>query len=798
MGILVLGRAAARGAGPAPVPSAASKTQPDSTTTPVPSRTVTFALSAGLFITLSPLIFAGLLEWEYYRANYWRGDLSPGWHDRILLLWLLWWKTAILLAVPWAAALCLAWRRWGRAAQATLLVGWSAVIFWLAVDLRVQETIGTHALAFLPFVQDALAMLFTANHTEWGGGNGALFLEALLVLLAVITGGLALWFATRSGASRAAARWPEVGSARAAWCVSGTLLLALLGFVPGQALVHNSLTLRQTKAAIPVETAWIDPLTASFSRLCGLDGRNSQSVAVRIVSLLPNPAGEDKGNEQVHLHNFTPQAVSLSGWRLIDNRGHELRLSGVVPADQTLVVTLPDGPLKLNNHGDCVRLLDHRGVQIHQASYNHAKYGALLTIRDARDFDDFELRVNTAAQKTYQRYFPELFRSRPADPAATVRSESLPNVVYLVLESFRDAAVSPEVMGRLDAWGRGGLRFRRHYAGSNSSHFGLFGLLYSRSSLVYEPTLDAKTPPQTVLSLKNSGYECYFITSGNCYGFRRMGEFLSEDYFEQVVVQEGQSWRDWAQRDRRTLQRVRQLALERTDKPRFIMCFLMSTHFPYSFPEEFDHFRPSGDDVSRPNWRMMPPEVLHNRYRNAARYLEAQMLEVIEALDPQRNLILLTGDHGESMFEDGALAHATRGSEVQTRVPLLMVGPRIPAREITQPTTHTDVLPTLLHALAGREVPIRHIHGRDVLAATELGEEVLLCPYRARNPYDLILIRGGERLQFKIRLDKPEIAMFGFCDEAANLDLSGQHDCSPGAARAWAGALWRQFGRVVR
>jgi membrane-anchored protein YejM (alkaline phosphatase superfamily) len=454
----------------------------------------------------------------------------------------------------------------------------------------------------------------------------------------------------------------------------------------------------------------------------------------------------------------------------------------------------------MNNGGDTITLADAAGREHHQVKYSAGmvKYGAVIAFREEHELDDFLAKTNLGALSIYQHMRDDVLTARPVDEQASFQRPGAPNVIYLVLESFRESAVSPEVMRRLDQWGRAGLRLKHHYAGSNSSHLGLFTLLYGRSPLVYYPTVDAGVPPQTCFSLRKSGYQNTFITSGDCTGFRRMDAFLNEQVFDQVVLENGVDWRDWPDRDRRALARVKQIATERTDRPQFIMAFLMSTHFPYVFPPQFDVHQPSGPEVTKANWSKMDPKLLHNRYRNAALYLESELMGLIESLDPQRNIIVVTGDHGESMSEDGALAHASRGSEVQTRVPLLMVGPGLPPRVIDQPTTHSDVLPTLLHALAGKPISIAHAHGRDVLAAEQLPDQVLVCPYRWKDPYDLVLIRADQRMQFKIRLDRPDVEAFGFCDQAGNLIPNPPHACSLRDATAWVEAFRQELRRIVR
>jgi endonuclease/exonuclease/phosphatase family metal-dependent hydrolase len=94
------------------------------------------------------------------------------------------------------------------------------------------------------------------------------------------------------------------------------------------------------------------------------------STNLRIVSLLPNPSGEDMGNEQVTIGNFTASPVSLSGWKLRDRSGKVFTLTGSVPANDRVIFTLPANTMPLNNNGDDVFLIDPQGNIKHQVSYN--------------------------------------------------------------------------------------------------------------------------------------------------------------------------------------------------------------------------------------------------------------------------------------------------------------------------------------------------------------------------------------------------------------------------------------------
>jgi hypothetical protein len=760
-------------------------------------------LGALLFASLAAVLLMGVLEWEHYRRILKSRNAPLTLGDRAIIGWLLWAKSLLPLIPLLAASVLVA--AFGHRKPATVLLAMGTLLWfcWLAADLLLQSLTGNHVLDYLPYLQDALIST-DRNHLQWAGDMGSIAWRWLLMLAVMSAGGVLLLRTGLRLSESLLYRFSWMGSPRACVVWTAAFTLAALGAVPAQVLFSQPLLLRRLHMALPIDLALFVPQAnnpAAWARLLGRKRDAALKPGVRIVALVPDPASEeDAGRELATLHNFSDEAVSLAGWRLRDREKHQHVLGGAIQPGQSLSLVMPRG-LQLNNDGDELLLVDDQGQVHHQVKYKGemVKYGGVLTFRGEADADEFLLKLNQGVRAAYHSLHDDAFAPRPVDEAVHLDEPSPPHAVYLVLESFRAAAVSPELMQRLDAWGRRGLRLNRHYAPSNSSHLGLFTLLYGRSPLVYDPTVDADIAPQTTHTLRANGYRCTFITSGDCTNFRKMERFLNEERFDRVIQEDGNDWRDWPERDRRALFRVRDVLEKAGDQPQFVMAFLMSTHFPYAFPAEWDVHRPSGADaVTLNNWKTFDTGVLHNRYKNAALSLEEELMRLIESLDPQRHIIVVTGDHGESMSEDGALAHASRGSEAQTRVPLLMVGPRFPSHTVEQPTTHADVLPTLLHALAGRELKVRSCHGRDVLAGTQLPDQVMICPYRWKDPYDLILVRGADRLQFKIRLGRASVEAIGFCDVHGNLDLSSQRQRTPQDAVLWTEAFRREMRRIAQ
>lgn len=106
----------------------------------------------------------------------------------------------------------------------------------------------------------------------------------------------------------------------------------------------------------------------------GTSNQPSQSGAVAILALLPNPPGEDGGRERVVLGNSGDAPAALGGWLLRDAAGHELQLSGhSIESLSALVVQLDAGQLPLNNGGDTVELLDANGNVLDRVTYTESQ-----------------------------------------------------------------------------------------------------------------------------------------------------------------------------------------------------------------------------------------------------------------------------------------------------------------------------------------------------------------------------------------------------------------------------------------
>lgn len=116
------------------------------------------------------------------------------------------------------------------------------------------------------------------------------------------------------------------------------------------------------------------------------------------------------------------------------------------------------------------------------------------------------------------------------------------------------------------------------------------------------------------------------------------------------------------------------LESSKTDRPLFLFAFFASTHYPYTHDSPrnlIPHTRLAASEL-----RAGSREQIVELYRNAAANLDRQISDLIEQVNKHRRgskpVIIVLGDHGESLFDDGMLGHGLKINDVQTRVPLII------------------------------------------------------------------------------------------------------------------------------
>jgi arylsulfatase A-like enzyme/predicted Zn-dependent protease len=130
-----------------------------------------------------------------------------------------------------------------------------------------------------------------------------------------------------------------------------------------------------------------------------------------------------------------------------------------------------------------------------------------------------------------------------------------------------------------------------------------------------------------------------------------------------------------------------------SDQPFFAWVHLYDPHSPYVPPEPY---------------RSRFPATLEGAYDGEIAATDAQVGRLIDFLTSSHRLantvIVVVGDHGESLGEHGEQQHGFFVYDASVRIPLIIAGPHVPTRAVPDQVRIVDVMPTILE-LAGVEAP---------------------------------------------------------------------------------------------
>ena len=683
------------------------------------------------------------------------------------LFWLLIAKSMVLALPVLIVVAGLLWLGWKRAASWFFTVTWILIFFWMITDLLSFRFSGSHIADYVPNIKDILS---APQEQQWQWMGKGVLLQAATVLGAVclIAGGML--FVVKRFAVRFIKRFSPLRSFLA---VMALYLFIIVGFVPALAAFAGDDLLRIIYGLLPMDTLVLESSVVNVREFEGAS--NSAYAGTSSEKSQLGLDGRRKSVRALTLQNRTRVTLDLTGWRLQDSLGRHYDLTGILKPGQGTRVSLSAHEIS----GRDFLVIDGAGWLRFRGRLIEGGLFPKLILSGQRSADCLpNVNVDIEEALLDKTCIDDAFDPKPADFSAVLSKRQLPNVILITVESFHFSAIGPEMMQKLDRIADRGLRLSRHYSSSNISQLGIYSLLHGRSGITYRSTLQRKTPAQLCLSLKQSGYRRSFVTSGEMRSWRRMDEIFNSVNFDNVVKlpnSYGKNWLtssdDWPSDDRWKLGETLRIVSQNTREPQFVFTFLMSTHYSYACPPEFQRYTPN-DLPSFVMWCQKDLGILRNRYKNTALFLEDELLKFIKKLDLKKNIVIITGDHGESLGEDGSTVHGNRKSDVQLRTPLVMLGGDIRPRKVQFATTHTDLLPTLLHVLEGKHVPVAHTHGRDLIENGLNEDQVTLTPYKHAHKADwLLVISGRKRSLFRALPDAPEGPTVGFF---VHLDESGR------------------------
>lgn len=301
-----------------------------------------------------------------------------------------------------------------------------------------------------------------------------------------------------------------------------------------------------------------------------------------------------------------------------------------------------------------------------------------------------------------------------------------PNLLFVVVDSWRADALSPEVTPELFQLTAESQRFKNHTSGGNATRIGMFSLFYGMPGTYWHDMLGERRGAVLVQELLRQGYEVRVFRSAPLY---------SPEFDRTIFVgvpglrMRSEGERVWQRDQDLTADYIAWLGRRDPTRPFFAMLFYDSPHkydFPPDWPLRFKPSLTSVDYLALSN--STDPGPFHNRYLNSVRYVDQLAGEALAATRARglldRTVLLVTSDHGQE-FNDQRLnywGHNSNFSRFQTHVPLLLRWPGHAPAVHKHATSHFDVAPTLLdRALGCRNPPADFSVGRDLFDTSARG-----------------------------------------------------------------------------
>ncbi|MFO0573662.1 MAG: sulfatase-like hydrolase/transferase [Polyangia bacterium] len=307
---------------------------------------------------------------------------------------------------------------------------------------------------------------------------------------------------------------------------------------------------------------------------------------------------------------------------------------------------------------------------------------------------------------------PALPRKKVLPPGA---GEKPYNVVVVLMESTGfDYALKPQPDGRvampfLAELGRRGTLLGNHYSAGNSSPRGIFslmsGLYVMPEVAIWDVRKDIFVP--SLVSYLGAAYRAFLVTPASLdwyfpHAFMQHAGFGELYGYHALPVRKnapgGRSHaRDEAETVDFFLKRLQEQTAQAT--PFVGVYYSFVAHWPYPDYGPESHF-------------MSPTRPL-NLYYNNLHYLDKKIQLIYKKCEElgliDNTIFVIAGDHGEAFGQHAHnYTHSRMSYNENFRTPVLLLHPRLfPPRRVTEPTSHVDVLPTLLDALGVRYEPRR-------------------------------------------------------------------------------------------
>jgi uncharacterized protein len=323
----------------------------------------------------------------------------------------------------------------------------------------------------------------------------------------------------------------------------------------------------------------------------------------------------------------------------------------------------------------------------------------------------------------------------PLHPLKCEQSGTPPNIIVILIDSWRQDALNAQVTPHLDRFAQRAVRFTDHHSGGNATRIGVFSLFYSIPGTYWHRMLAEREGPVFITELLERRYDVRAFRSAPLFS-PEFDRTVFVDVEDLRVRSDGDSS---IERDRDvTSDFVSFLASRPDHTPFFALLFYDSAH-KLDLPRDSQPlFLPSAAEVNYLGLDAeTDPRPMHNRYRNSLHYVDSLVGELLAEVEArgllESSVIVVTGDHGQEFNDNGRnyWGHGSNFTRFQTGVPLLLYAAALAPTSHSHRTTHFDIVPTLMREYLDCDVPFStysvgrslfEAGGRDTLVLSEYSD----------------------------------------------------------------------------
>ncbi|MFO1006371.1 MAG: sulfatase-like hydrolase/transferase [Planctomycetaceae bacterium] len=299
----------------------------------------------------------------------------------------------------------------------------------------------------------------------------------------------------------------------------------------------------------------------------------------------------------------------------------------------------------------------------------------------------------------------------PIEPIHCEPLSAPPSILFVVLESWQQDSVRPEIMPNLCSFAECATQFDQHLSGGASTVPGLFSLMFGLHPSYHDRFKGAMQTNPSVFTetLHKQGYRSRVYTTTNLDRFSLRPLFFSRTKEEDLFR---------GKNDQEVIDKYLATFNEPQDKqtPRFDFLFLTSSHSPYVYPKEFSRFQPLPlVEGGFALYSSADAKPYKNDYHNSLYYTDSLMKLIFDKLKSEGRMentwVVVTGDHAEEFNENGQgyWGHGSNFSRWQTHVPMVVHAPGQTTKAVeSKLSLHQDVVPTLMAEALGCRSPMEH------------------------------------------------------------------------------------------